>query len=66
MLNVTTDEIEGKAPEITDSLDELARQGSRRMILAALELEVESMCKHCAMWLTNWITRRWYAMLSPS
>jgi putative transposase len=41
MLNVTTDEIEGKASEITDSLDELARQGARRMIVAALELEVE-------------------------
>jgi putative transposase len=41
MLKVTTDEIEGKAPEITDSLDELARQGARRMILVALELEVE-------------------------
>jgi putative transposase len=41
MLKVTTDEIEGKAPEITGSLDELARQGARRMILAALELEVE-------------------------
>jgi transposase-like protein len=41
MLKLTTDEIEGKAPEITDSLDELARQGARRMIVAALELEVE-------------------------
>jgi putative transposase len=41
MLKVTTDETEGKAPEITNSLDELARQGARRMILAALELEVE-------------------------
>jgi transposase-like protein len=41
MVKLTTDEIEGKAPEITDSLDELARQGARRMIVAALELEVE-------------------------
>ena len=41
MLKLTTDEIEGKAPEITESLDELAREGARRMILAALELEVE-------------------------
>ena len=41
MLKLTTDDIEGKAPEITGSLDELARQGARRMILAALELEVE-------------------------
>jgi len=40
MYKLTTDDIEGKAPEITDSLDELARQGARRMILAALELEV--------------------------
>ena len=41
MFKLTTDDIEGKAPEITGSLDELARQGARRMILAALELEVE-------------------------
>jgi putative transposase len=41
MVKLTTDDIEGKAPEITGSLDELARQGARRMILAALELEVE-------------------------
>jgi len=40
MFKLATDDIEGKAPEITDSLDELARQGARRMILAALELEV--------------------------
>lgn len=41
MLKLTTDAIEGKAPEITQSLDQLAREGARRMILAALELEVE-------------------------
>ncbi|MBN2257927.1 MAG: transposase, partial [Anaerolineaceae bacterium] len=28
-------------PEITESLDELAREGARRMIAAALELEAE-------------------------
>ncbi|HHE71216.1 MAG TPA: IS256 family transposase [Chloroflexi bacterium] len=41
MVKLTTDDIEGETPEITGSLDELARQGARRMILAALELEVE-------------------------
>jgi len=41
MLKVTTDDIEREAPEITQSLDELAREGARRMILAALELEVD-------------------------
>lgn len=41
MLKVTTDDIESKSREITESLDELARQGARRMILAALELEVD-------------------------
>jgi len=32
---------EGAAPEVMQSLDELAREGARRMIVAALELEVE-------------------------
>ena len=41
MFKLTTEEPEGKAPEIIQSLDELAREGARRMILEALELEVE-------------------------
>ena len=41
MHKLTTSEAEEQAPEITQSLDELAREGARRMILAALELEVE-------------------------
>jgi putative transposase len=41
MLKLTTDDTEGQTPEITQSLDELARQGARRMIAAALEAEVE-------------------------
>jgi len=41
MYKLTTDGIEGKGSEIRQSLDELAREGARRMILAALELEVE-------------------------
>ena len=32
---------EGAAPEVRQSLDELAREGARRMIAAALELEAE-------------------------
>ena len=37
----TTIESQDQIPEITQTLDELAREGARRMILAALELEVE-------------------------
>ena len=41
MFKLTTNDIEEQTPEIEQSLDELAREGARRMILAALELEVE-------------------------
>jgi len=41
MLKVTTNDAQGQTPEITQSLDELAREGARRMIAAALEVEVE-------------------------
>ena len=41
MVKVTTDDRDGQAPEVQQSLDELAREGARRMIAAALELEVE-------------------------
>jgi len=41
MVKLTTESVEGEAPEIKESLDELAREGARRMIVAALELEVE-------------------------
>ena len=37
----TTNGPPGQIPEIKQSLDELAREGARRMIVAALELEVE-------------------------
>jgi putative transposase len=40
MLKLTTDDPEGQTPEITQSLDELAREGAQRMIAAALEAEV--------------------------
>ena len=40
MLKLTTDDAEGQTPEINQSLDELAREGARRMIAAALEAEV--------------------------
>jgi putative transposase len=40
MFKLTTDEAEGQTPEITQTLDELAREGARRMIAAALEAEV--------------------------
>jgi len=41
MYKSTTIENREQITEITQSLDELAREGARRMILAALELEVE-------------------------
>jgi transposase-like protein len=41
MLKLTTDDTEGQTPQIRQSLDELAREGARRMIAAALEAEVE-------------------------
>jgi putative transposase len=40
MFKLTTDDAEGQTPEITQTLDELAREGARRMIAAALEAEV--------------------------
>ena len=41
MFKLTTDDIESQTPEIIQSLDVLAREGARRMISAALEVEVE-------------------------
>lgn len=41
MHKLTTVDIESQTEEIAQPLDELAREGARRMILAALELEVE-------------------------
>jgi putative transposase len=41
MFKLTTNDTERQTSEITESLDELAREGARRMIAAALELEVE-------------------------
>ena len=41
MVKVTTDDRDGQAPEVQQSLDESARESARRMIAAALELEVE-------------------------
>ena len=41
MVKVSTDDRDGQSPEVQQSLDELAREGARRMIAAALELEVE-------------------------
>jgi putative transposase len=40
MFKLTTNDAEGQTPEITQTLDELAREGARRMIAAALEVEV--------------------------
>ena len=36
-----TNDAEGTDPEIMQSLDELAREGARRMIVVALELKVD-------------------------
>jgi putative transposase len=40
-MEYTTDPLEGPAPEVKQTLDELAREGARRMLEAALQLEVE-------------------------
>ena len=41
MLEITTKDGQGTSEEVQQSLDALARQGARRMIAEALELEVE-------------------------
>ena len=41
MYKLITDDTEGQTPEVMESLDDLAREGARRMIAAALEVEVE-------------------------
>ena len=41
MYELITNDAEGTAPEVTQSLDELAREGARRMIAKALKLEVD-------------------------
>jgi transposase-like protein len=41
MCKYTTDATDGPAPEVLQSLDELAREGARRMIAAALQLEAD-------------------------
>ena len=42
MIKYTTDASDGPAPEVLQSLDELAREGARRMIAAALQLEADA------------------------
>ena len=41
MYKYTTDSADGCAPEIRQGLDELAREGARRMIEEALRMEVD-------------------------
>ena len=41
MLKFTTDGGKGTAPEVRQTLDELAREGAQRMIAAALRIEVD-------------------------
>lgn len=41
MLKLTTNREDGTAPEIRQTLDELAREGARRMIAEALKLEAD-------------------------
>ena len=50
MYKITTNDEEGQVPRITQSLDELASEGARRMILAALELEVEQYVQALRQW----------------
>ena len=39
MYKLTTEDLDSTAPEVSLSLDELAREGARRLIAAALRLE---------------------------
>lgn len=41
MVEFITDDEKRRAPEAAQALDELAREGARRMIAQALELELE-------------------------
>jgi len=41
MFKITTGDNEGTAAELSQSLDELAREGARRMIAKALRLEAD-------------------------
>ena len=41
MYKLTTDDLDSTAPEVSLSLDELAREGARRLIAAALRLEAD-------------------------
>ena len=41
MAKSTTNDLQGQIPQVVQSLDELAREGARRMIADALQLEVE-------------------------
>ena len=65
MLKLTTDATEGEFPEILQSLDELAREGARRMILAVLELGVEQYVQDLRHLFANWITPWWCATGTP-
>ena len=40
MLRITSEAVEGKVPELEMSLDELVREGARRMLHEVLEAEV--------------------------
>lgn len=40
MLRITSEAVEDEAPALQMSLDELVREGARRMLLQALKLEV--------------------------
>jgi len=46
MLKTITSDTNGTNPEINQCLDDLAREGAHRMIVAALELEVEEYPGH--------------------
>jgi len=45
MFELTTDDTQGQTQEIAQWLDELAREGARRLTVAALETEV-TLLKH--------------------
>ncbi len=65
MLEYTTDPLDGTAPEVGQTLDELAREGARRMIEAALQLELLNASTDCVANAMSEVMRWWCATGEP-
>ena len=61
MFKLTTDDTEGQTQEITTSLDELTREGARRMIAATPETEVMLVRHHLYRYpVPDWVHQQVY------